>query len=91
MRKFADYGELKKAALMVTAFQLDKDEIKQLKVCVFPPVFATDCDQLLVAESRDVKVGFGEVWGSGGGRGATFLFYRRLCESVRLRHASSFK
>lgn len=32
MRRFADYGELKKAALMVTAFQLDRTEIKQLKV-----------------------------------------------------------
>lgn len=32
MRRFADYGELKKAALMVTAFQLDRQEIKQLKV-----------------------------------------------------------
>ncbi|CAM9788263.1 unnamed protein product, partial [Ascophyllum nodosum] len=31
LRRFADYGELKKAALMVTAFQLDKEEIKQLK------------------------------------------------------------
>ncbi|CAM9585474.1 unnamed protein product, partial [Hapterophycus canaliculatus] len=31
MRRFADYGELKKAALMVTAFQLGKEEIKQLK------------------------------------------------------------
>eukprot|EP00752_Nemacystus_decipiens_P009304 g8315.t1 len=31
MRRFADYGELKKAALMVTAFQLDRTEIKQLK------------------------------------------------------------
>lgn len=32
MRRFADYGELKKAALMVTAFQLGREEIKQLKV-----------------------------------------------------------
>lgn len=32
LRRFADYGELKKAALMVTAFQLDRTEIKQLKV-----------------------------------------------------------
>ncbi|CAM9178675.1 unnamed protein product [Scytosiphon promiscuus] len=31
MRRFADYGELKKAALMVTAFQLDRGEIRQLK------------------------------------------------------------
>ncbi|CAB1107089.1 unnamed protein product [Ectocarpus sp. CCAP 1310/34] len=31
MHRFADYGELKKAALMVTAFQLDRKEIKQLK------------------------------------------------------------
>ncbi|CAM9401899.1 unnamed protein product, partial [Ectocarpus sp. 13 AM-2016] len=31
MHRFADYGELKKAALMVTAFQLDREEIKQLK------------------------------------------------------------
>ncbi|CAM9819482.1 unnamed protein product, partial [Sphacelaria rigidula] len=31
MRKFADYGELKKAALMLTAFQLGREEIKQLK------------------------------------------------------------
>lgn len=34
LRRFADYGELKKAALMVTAFQLDRAEIKQLKVRV---------------------------------------------------------
>lgn len=34
MHRFADYGELKKAALMVTAFQLDREEIKQLKVGV---------------------------------------------------------
>lgn len=34
MRKFADYGELKKAALMLTAFQLGREEIKQLKVCL---------------------------------------------------------
>lgn len=32
MRRFADYGEFKKAALMVTAFQLGREEIKQLKV-----------------------------------------------------------
>lgn len=32
MRRFADYGELKKAALMLTAFQLDREEIKLLKV-----------------------------------------------------------
>eukprot|EP00903_Cladosiphon_okamuranus_P012678 g11858.t1 len=31
LRRFADYGELKKAALMVTAFQLGRKEIKQLK------------------------------------------------------------
>lgn len=31
MRRFADYGELKKAALMLTAFQLGREEIKQLK------------------------------------------------------------
>lgn len=32
MRRFADYGELKKAALMLTAFQLGREEITQLKV-----------------------------------------------------------
>ena len=34
MRRFADYGELKKAALMLTAFQLDREEIKLLKVSI---------------------------------------------------------
>ena len=37
MRRFADYGELKKAALMLTAFQLDREEIKLLKVSYGPP------------------------------------------------------
>ena len=37
LRRFADYGELKKAALMVTAFQLDRGEIKLLKVRLPPP------------------------------------------------------
>lgn len=45
LRRFADYGELKKAALMVTAFQLDRTEIRQLKVrmCLFVVVVVVLC------------------------------------------------